>query len=123
MISSLLRSAISIQRVIKKEVKIVSEQTLNKILSEVQGLKSDVQGFKSEMQDMKSQMNNRFDTLETKMGSMETKLDSIHNHFAGTSEQLITISNPQSKREKILESLALRSLEQEADIRMLKRSQ
>lgn len=92
----------------------MSERILKQILLEIQGMKS-------EMQEMKSEMNSRFDTLETSVGTVELKVDIINNHVANTSEQLNSISNKQSKQGKILESLSLRSLEQEADIRVLKR--
>src|SRR5690625_3935116 len=125
-----------------KEVKIMSEPILKQILSEIQGMKVEITGIKSEitelksetqdmkseitrlkseMQDMKSQMNSRFDSLETRTGNLETKVDIIHNQAISNSERLNTISNNQSKQGKVLESLSLRSLEQEADIRVLKR--
>ena len=99
----------------------MSEPILKQILSEIQGMKVEITGIKSEMQDMKSQMNSRFDSLETRTGNLETKVDVIHNQAVSNSERLNTISNNQNKQGKVLESLSLRSLEQEADIRVLKR--
>ncbi len=115
----------------------------------LQKIFTEIQGIRSEVSDMKAQMNSRFDILETRMGNMEirmdnietrmgnmeirmdnmetrmesleSKVDMIQDHSASNLEQLSSILNNQNQQRKVLESLSFRSLEQETDIRVLKR--
>lgn len=102
----------------------MGENTLEKILSELQS------------------MNKRIDNMELQMKQGFKKVDGIAEQVATSSEKLDVITeeqrqikqatidsreditsliNGQERQDKILESLSLRSLEQETDIRDLKR--
>lgn len=89
----------------------------------------------NELQSINRKMDNGLDTLGTQLDKLETKIDGISEQVAKNAEDITDIkdnqkiianvidkvASVQERQEKILESLSLRSLEQEVDIRDLKR--
>lgn len=89
--------------------------------------------FENHLNALESHFESRSNALENRMDRMElqltgfreetnNKLSTITEQVVRNSEQLTLFSQVQAKQDKILEALALRSLEQEADIRSLKRA-
>lgn len=109
----------------------MSEVIFNKILEQLNNLSN-----------IQQETNNGIGSLDNKVSSLDAKLDVIEKQVGLNTEKLNTITeeqkqikqatidtkeeihslkDEQERQDKILESLSLRSLEQETDIRALKR--
>lgn len=67
--------------------------------------------------DRLSKVENRLDKLEEKIDKLEALTLDVHKIYG----MMTSFKESQDRQDKILEALALRSLEQETDIRELKR--
>ena len=123
---------------IKQEITGLNEEVTG-IKQEITGIKQELTEVKQEQQDMKSQMNHRFDTLEVQVGHVQkevTDLKSSVNRMEQAthddieailhtmkenqdefSSKIAKVTISQERQEKTLETLALRSIEQEAKLR------
>src|SRR5690606_23219483 len=98
----------------------------------VQSVKSELASVKDEVQNVKSQMNSRFDTMEAKFSILETKIENmatkedvadIPNLKMAISESLDMmkrIQSTQEMQERTLDFLSRRSIDQEAELPMIK---
>lgn len=70
---------------------------------------------KNELKEIKSNMATKKD-----LGKIEDKLDGITRQVVGNSELIAKLSNSLDRQERILQTLALRSIEQESELRAKK---
>ncbi|MEN0666947.1 hypothetical protein NSQ14_12010 [Caldifermentibacillus hisashii] len=95
----------------------MSEKLLQQILEELKGMKSQFADFKQEQERTNQRLSHiENDIPQIKQAVLET-LKKV-NRLEETQELLI---KGQERQDKILESLALRSLEQETELREIKR--
>ncbi|MFZ2462631.1 MAG: hypothetical protein WAW77_03150 [Caldibacillus thermoamylovorans] len=95
----------------------MSEKLLQQILEELKGMKSQFADFKQEQERTNLRLSHiENDIPQIKQAVLET-LKKV-NRLEETQELLI---KGQERQDKILESLALRSLEQETELREIKR--
>lgn len=78
--------------------------------------------FRSILKEELAPVNKRLDGIETSLETIEKKIDGISNQVAKNSEQLTMLTESQNRQEKILETLALRSIEHETELRNLRRA-
>jgi predicted nucleic acid-binding Zn-ribbon protein len=110
---------------ILNELKSLNGRVSN-IEAEVTSIKSDVSNLKSDVSNLKSQVTNietRVTNIETNMATKDDVADipAIKQAVLEASEKINEVVNGQERQDKILESLSLRSLEQESELRALKR--
>lgn len=101
------------------------------VKDEIQGVKDDVQGIKGEIQvvkkdlcQMKSQLHENTEltkAIHHRQEETDAKVKNLAMDVHKLRGELTSLKEGQARQDKILESLALRSLEQETDLRDLKR--
>ncbi|PWA12061.1 hypothetical protein DCC39_07970 [Pueribacillus theae] len=78
----------------------------------------------SELKNIKSEQERHSDLLHQlikTVGATNTKLESTESNVHRLHDELSSLKQGQERQDKILESLAMRSLEQETELRDLKR--
>ncbi|MBP3039529.1 hypothetical protein J9303_08515 [Bacillaceae bacterium Marseille-Q3522] len=111
-------------------------ELLELLLEKVNGMETQITEIKNEtatkndLERLEAAAKKDMGRLETKIERIEPKIDIISKQVVSNSEQLTELSLNQKlliqceqRQDKILETLAIRSLEQETDIRELKRMQ
>lgn len=66
--------------------------------------------------------NEKVAVLEVKMTSVEQKLTNVEHRLSNVEHNVLEVRKGQERQDRILEALAMRSLEQETDIREMKRT-
>ena len=107
------------------------EQKLDLILSELQNLNKRIGHIETEFQTVKSQLDentqltkaifHRQEETDAQLDAISMDVHKLHGEMSGIKEAQDIIIHGQERQDKILESLALRSLEQETELRELKR--
>lgn len=99
----------------------MSDDLLRQIINKLDGLDKDLTGFREET-------NKKLNTITKQVVRNSEQLTSLAKKVDKHSEQLTSLTKTQAlliagqqKQDKILEALAMRSLEQETDIRDLKK--
>lgn len=99
----------------------MSDELLKQIVDKLDGLKQELSDFRTET-------NGKIDAIQKQLDRHDTKLNAITEQVVKNSEDISQIKADQhalvigqAKQDKILEALAMRSLEQETDIKDLKR--
>lgn len=90
---------------------------LDLILEKLSLLESSV----SENIEITKALRDRQDETDAKLDALSMDVNKLHGVVTSHTELINTLVKSQERQEKILETLALRSLEQETDIRELKR--
>ena len=115
-----------------------TEQMFKRLLKEIQSIQDDVQGVKDEIQgvkgeiqvvkkdlcQMKSQLHENTEltkAIHYRQEEIDAKVENLAMDVHKLRGELTSLKEGQARQDKILESLALRSLEQETDLRDLKR--
>ena len=110
----------------------MTKELLRQILNEVKDIKSEVSDVKNDVNDVKNEQQSMKNDLQTMKATQELmqaqlnetniSLESVAIHVNFIIGEVKEIKDNQEKQGKVLESLSLRSLEQETDIRVLKRN-
>ncbi|SDZ31106.1 hypothetical protein SAMN05421736_109146 [Evansella caseinilytica] len=119
-----------LQAVLKEALEPLKEE-MQVIKSDVQGLKddvhtlkSDVQGLKDDVQTLKAgqdELNHMVRAIHDRQEETDAKLEALTMDTHKVRGELSSQKQGQERQDKILASLALRSLEQETELRELKR--
>ena len=102
----------------------MSEQLLRKILEEIQSVKETqnlTQTQLTETNQIVRAIRDRQENTDAKLESISMDVNKIHGEIISIKETQQLLIQGQERQDKILESLALRSLEQETELRELKR--
>lgn len=94
----------------------MSDQILNQILEELQSLKSG----QAELQEITRAIRDRQEGTDAKLEALSMDVHQLNGTAVSIKENLSELKKGQERQDKVLESLAVRSLEQETDIRRLK---
>lgn len=108
---------------VKEEVKGVKEE-VSGIKEEVNGLKKEVSVMKEDLIIVKSQLDENTQltkAIHHRQEITDTKLENLSDDVHKLQGELSSLKEGQVRQDKILESLAMRSLEQETELRALKR--
>lgn len=89
------------------------EQKLHLILQKLETL--------DELKQIVLALRDRQEESDAKIEALSMDMNKLHGVVAGHSELLHSIVDTQKRQEKILETLALRSIEQETELREFKR--
>ncbi|MEK3935032.1 hypothetical protein MKY41_06885 [Sporosarcina sp. FSL W7-1349] len=109
---------------LKKDVEILKSDVCT-LKNDVETLKSDVGTLKSDIETLKSgqaELNDIVRVIRDRQDETDAKLESMHMDLHKVIGETAALKQGQERQDKILESLALRSLEQETELRHLKRS-
>lgn len=98
------------------KVYFLSDQILNQILEELQSLKSG----QAELQEITRAIRDRQEGTDAKLEALSMDVHQLNGTAVSIKENLSELKKGQERQDKVLESLAVRSLEQETDIRRLK---
>ncbi|MDD9147793.1 MULTISPECIES: hypothetical protein [unclassified Sporolactobacillus] len=100
----------------------MADELLKQIVEELHGLRKELSDFRSETKE-------HLDQYDKKLDRHEQKLNAVYEQVAKNSVDIAQIKTDQhalvvgqAKQDKILQMLATRSLEQEADIISLKKA-
>ena len=95
-----------------------------KLMNEIQGVKEEVGGLKGELQNVKSQLDENTQLIKAlyhRQEETDAKIENLSHDVHQIHQELTSFKEGQERQDKILESLAMRSLEQETELRELKR--
>lgn len=99
-------------------------ETLDELKQEFPKLKQEFQELKQEFQDVKTQLNENTQlakAIRDRQEETDAKLESLTMDVHKIHGELSSLKQGQDRQDKILEALAMRSLEQETELRDLKR--
>jgi len=92
--------------------------------TEIKSMKDEIKGMKESQYVMQTQLketNEIVRAIKHRQEETDAKLDALSMDVHKLHGEVSSLKNGQERQERILESLSLRSIEQEADIRDLKR--
>ncbi|EKN64573.1 hypothetical protein P9E76_06925 [Schinkia azotoformans] len=101
-----------------------TEQMFKELMNEIKGMKEDIKGLKEDNQSIKSQLEENTQltkAIHHRQEESDAKLENLSMDMHLMRGELSSLKEGQERQDKILESLALRSLEQETELRELKR--
>ncbi|MDU0332572.1 hypothetical protein RW092_20585 [Paenibacillus sp. 3LSP] len=101
----------------------MSDQILNQILDKLNEMNSRIGSIESgqaELQHIIRAIRDRQEESDAKLEALSMDVHRLNGTVEAIKEDLSELKEGQQRQDKILESLAVRSLEQETDIRRLK---
>lgn len=125
------------QQVMQNEIKSMQVE-IKSMQADIMGIKDSQQSMQTEMKSMKSEIkdikesqhlmqtqlnetNEIVRAIRHRQEEMKTKLDALSMDVYRLHGEVLSLKDGQERQERILEKLSLRSIEQEAEIRDLKR--
>ncbi|NWL89614.1 hypothetical protein DMN77_18870 [Paenibacillus sp. 79R4] len=94
----------------------MNDQKLDLILQKLESLESG----QAELQQITSAIRDRQEETDAKLEALSMDVHQLHGVVVAIKENIDELNKSQQRQDKILETLAVRSLEQETDIRHLK---
>lgn len=100
----------------------MTEQILNQILDKLDEMNTRIGGLESgqaELQQITSAIRDRQEETDAKLEALSMDVHQLHGVVVAIKEEIAELNKGQQRQDRILEALAVRSLEQETDIRHL----
>lgn len=107
-----------------RESQQVMQNEIKSMQTEIKSMKSEIKDFKESQYLMQTQLNETNEIVRAirhRQEETDAKLDALSMDVHKLHGEVLSLKDGQERQERILETLIIRSVEQEADIRDLKR--